>query len=486
MKDKLFVGVFWLGAAKIIINILALVSTIILARILSPEDFGLVAIVLAFLAIIEAVTDLSLASALVHIKELTEKHFHTAWSLNVSRGLLMAVIFALSAQSIAGYYNDPRLVDIMLAISISIMISGFTNPKMVVLTKSLVFWQEFAVTVSQKVMAVIVSISVALLTHSYWALVAGVITSQIIGVLVSYIIVPYRPKPNFAHIKDIWSFSIWLTLGKIVNTLNWKFDQLVIGSHLGSKSLGFYTVGDNLAGMPTREAIQPLENTLFPGFTHIAHDKERLRNAYVRAQALITAIALPLGIGFALVSPALIPLLMGEKWIPAIQVIEVIAGVYVLQTIGSQAQPLAMALGYTKTIFKRDLIMFCVRVPIIIFSLINFGLFGLLMGRVLTGTMSLIINMFLIRNMLDLSVIQQLKNNLRSIISAIVMIAIVVNVNHTFKIPELAYVLMIDITLGGLVYFVVHLTLWRLMECPQGPESELLNIINQKLKRTNS
>ena len=101
MKEKLFIGVFWLGAAKLIINFLALISTIILARLLTPEDFGLVAIVLALLAIIEAVTDLSLASALIHIKTLSEEHFDTAWSLNFVRGILMAVIFASASSLIA-------------------------------------------------------------------------------------------------------------------------------------------------------------------------------------------------------------------------------------------------------------------------------------------------------------------------------------------------------------------------------------------------
>lgn len=484
MKEKLFIGVFWLGAAKVIINSLALLSTIILARLLSPEDFGLVAIVFALLAIIEAVTDLSLASALVHIKNLSEHHFHTAWSLNICRSVLMATIFAGGAHLISFYYKEPRLVDIMLVISLSITMSGLTNPKMVVLTKKLVFWQEFAVTVSQKLVAVIVSILIAIYTHSYWALVAGLVASQLTAVLVSYLIVPYKPKFEFSRVKDIWSFSIWLTLGKIVNTLNWKFDQLVIGSHLGNKALGFYSVGDNLAGMPTREAIQPLENALFPGFSHIAHDKDRLRSAYIKAQALITAIALPLGIGFALISPSLIPLLMGDKWTPIIVIIEIIAGVYVLQTIGSQAQPLAMALGHTKTIFKRDLFMFMIRLPVIILSLIYFGLVGLLVGRVFTGMLSLIINMFLIRFMLNLGVMQQVKNNIRSIISVIVMTIVVLTFNYLLKITDLLFIVVSNVLVGGLTYICIHAILWLMMKKPTGPESELLILIDKRLKKS--
>jgi lipopolysaccharide exporter len=484
MKDKLFIGVFWLGAAKVIINLLALVSTIFLARLLTPEDFGLVAIVLALLAIIESVTDLSLASALVHIKSPTEEHFHTAWSLNLTRAIFLAIVFCLSSTLVAEYYHDVRLTNIMLIISASIFVSGLTNPKLAVLTKSLVFWQEFVVTVSQKLMAVIVSITFAIQFKSYWAIVAGIVTSQFVGVFVSYLIIAYRPKFTYLHVRDIWSFSIWLTLGKIVNTLNWKFDQLLIGAQLGSKALGFYTVGDNLAAMPTREAIQPLESTLFPGFSHIADDKKRLRGAYVKAQTLITAVALPLGVGFALVAHPLILLLMGEKWIPAVQVIQVISCVYVLQTLGSQVHPLAMAVGKTKTLFYRDLFNFLIRLPIIIAGLFYFGLIGIIYGRAISGTISLLINMNLIDRMLTLSVWEQIKANMRAIISVVGMAAalIFLRLNMSFDVADtLALIakLMTLVAVGFISYLSISLMLWLIMKKPVGPETDLLNIVGK-------
>lgn len=484
MKEKLFIGVFWLGAAKLIINFLALISTIILARLLTPEDFGLVAIVLALLAIIEAVTDLSLASALIHIKEPSEDHFHTAWSLNLTRGVFLAFLFWLSSEFIANYYHDVRLTNIMWIISGSILISGLTNPKMVVLTKKLIFWQEFVVTVSQKLMAVVVSVAFAFLFHSYWALIAGVVTSQIVGVLVSYFIISYKPRFTYIHLRDIWSFSIWLTLGKIVNTLNWKFDQLLIGSQLGSKSLGFYTVGDNLAGLPTREAIQPLENTLFPGFSHIAEDKVRLRNAYVKSQTLITAIALPLGIGFAAISYPLVLLLMGAKWLPSVQVIQVISCIYVLQTIGSQVHPIAMAVGKTKTLFYRDLLNFIIRLPIIIGGLFYFGLMGVIFGRAISGSISLLINMHLISKMLGISIWEQVNSNARAIASVLSMASflLIIQKNASFSSNstlELTLQVVAMVFSAFFVYVGFNLLLWILMKRPPGPESELIKALKK-------
>ncbi|KAF0843630.1 PST family polysaccharide transporter [Methylovorus glucosotrophus] len=487
MKDKLVKGVAWLGAAKIVVNILALCSTVVLARLLTPADFGLVAIVMALLAIVESVTDLSLASALIHHKNPSEDHFHTAWSLNLTRGLLIAAMFACAAPYVADYYHDSRLKEIMWVIGASIFVTGFNNPKMVVLTRDLIFWQQFVMTVSQKLAGFVVGVTLAFIFKSYWAIVGGTVASQLVGVIVTYLVVPYRPRFSYRHTREIWSFSVWLTLGKMINTINWKFDHLMIGSYLGTKSLGFYTVGDNLAAMPTREAIQPLESTLFPGFKHLVHDKIRLRNAYVSAQGVITALALPLGVGFAMVAHPLILLLMGEKWLPVVQVIQIISCVFVLQTIGSQVHPLAMALGETKVLFKRDFISFFIRLPIIIAGMFMAGLMGVVYGRAISGTISLVINMHLISKMIPLSVLSQLKGNIRSLLSVVSMAAILYCIKSLLVLESntsgLVLELMVLCASGAISYISIHVLLWHIMSRPLGPESEALRIIKAALAR---
>jgi len=447
---------------------------------LTPADFGLVAIVMALLAIVESVTDLSLASALIHHKNPSEDHFHTAWSLNLTRGLLIAAMFACAAPYVADYYHDSRLKEIMWVIGASIFVTGFNNPKMVVLTRDLIFWQQFVMTVSQKLAGFVVGVTLAFVFKSYWAIVGGTVASQLVGVIVTYLVVPYRPRFSYRHTREIWSFSVWLTLGKMINTINWKFDHLMIGSYLGTKSLGFYTVGDNLAAMPTREAIQPLESTLFPGFKHLVHDKTRLRNAYVSAQGLISALALPLGVGFAMVAHPLILLLMGEKWLPVVQVIQVISCVFVLQTIGSQVHPLAMALGETKVLFKRDLISFFIRLPIIIAGMFIAGLMGVVYGRAISGTISLLINMHLISKMIPLSVLSQLRGNVRSLLSAISMAVALFLIRDLTGIDgsttQLIFHLIVLSISGAFVYLFIHFCLWIVMKKPSGPETEFMRI----------
>lgn len=490
MKDKLAKGVLWLGAAKVIINLLALFSTLLLARLLTPEDFGLVALATTMLTIISAVTELSLASALIHHNDPTDTHFHTAWTLNLSRAVIVGILFCAAAPIAAWGFKEPRLLNIMLVLGASVVMAGFNNPKTVMLTRNLVFWQEFVITVSQKFAGFLVGITIAIIYKSYWALVGGAIASQLIGIIVSYFIIPFRPKFSFTHAKELWSFSIWLTLGQIVNTINWRLDYMLIGGYLGRPALGYYSVGDNLAGMPTREVIGPLETTLFPGFTQIAHDNNRLKLAYRSAQSLITTIALPAGVGVALIAHPLVVLAMGAKWLPAVDVIQVLACVFAFQTLCSPVHPLAMAKGETKLLFHRDLLSFVIRVPTIIIGMYFWGLLGIIYARVLANVIGITINMHLVYRLIGTGILEQLFANTRSIVSVAVMSIGVITLEYFVGRDGTPLVLAIKIgafaTTGAMLYVSVHLALWFIAKKPTGPESEIINMalkIVSKIKR---
>lgn len=492
MKDKLAKGVAWLGAAKIIVNLLALGSTLILARLLTPEDFGLFSLALTLLTIISALTELSMANALIHHKNPTDEHFNTAWTLNLTRSTIVGLLFCIAAPITASIYHEPKLTSVMLFLAASIVMTGLNNPKMVLMTRDLIFWQEFALTVSQKLVGFIVGVTIAVIYKSYWALVGGMIASQLVGVVISYIIIPFKPKFAFSHAKELWSFSIWLTLGQIVNTLNWKLDHLLIGSYLGVKPLGYYSVGDNLAAMPTRETIGPLQTTLFPGFKQIVHDNERLKQAYKSAQSLITAIALPIGVGCALIAHSLVLLAMGAKWLPVVQVIQVLSCVFALQTLSSPVQPLAMAKGETKLLFKRDMFSFAIRVPIIIAGLFLGGLVGIIYARSITGVIAIFINMHLVHRLIGTKIIEQIAYNSRSLVSIAVMAAGILYLEHLIGRDGSQLDLILKIgaffVSGALLYLISHFMLWITAGKPIGAETELVRIVSKlaaKIKRSN-
>lgn len=485
MKSQLLNGAIWIGSAKIMTNLMGFISTIILAKVLAPQDFGLVAIVATILAIVEAITDLSLNAALVSKSEVTEDHLHTAWTLNFIRGLVMLLIFVIGAPFVADTYHDSRLINIMYVIGASIFLTGLANPKVILFTRNLVFKQDFTLAVSQKLSNLVVSVTIALVFRNYWAIVAGIVAAQLTNLIVGYLIISYRPKFKLTYIRDIWSFSIWVTLGKIVNTINFKIDGLLLANYYGAKSLAYYSVGDNLASLPTTLAIQPIESVLFPGYSLLKSDMPRLRFNYQKAQALLTAVALPIGFLLSAVSDSFVLLLLGEKWVSVIDVIKLISIVYVLQTISSQAYPLALALGKTKMIFKRDSFLMVIRLPIIFYAILENGLMGLIYARLLTGLLGLFVNMYLIKFMLNLTVFNQIKNSIRSIVSVLLMYIFIVGAAPLFVHLTLLNQLLIKVLLGTIVYIGLLFGLWLTQGKPEGPETIAISFAKKILKLIN-
>lgn len=483
MKAQLAKGVLWLSAAKAVVTVLALCSTFILARLLTPEDFGLVALALTMLEVLAAVTELSLASSLVHHAKPTEEHFHTAWTMNLIRGGLIGAGFAAASPWVAELYHDERLVPVMCWMGLSVFINGAANPRVVVLTRQLVFWQEFAVLVAQKMAGVVASIAVAYVFRSHWALIVGLLCTQVAGVATSYIVVPYRPRFSLGHMRDLLSFSVWLSLGQIVNTLNWRLDHLFIGASMGASALGLYTVGDKLAALPTRETIGPIEQALFPGLRAVVDDPPRLQRGYLRAQAIIVAAAMPVGMLFALQAEVIVRLVLGEKWLDAVIIIQMLAAVFALQTLASPVRPLAMALGSTRLLFMRDLAMFAVRVPVIAAAAWFGGLVMVLQARAVTGLATIVLNMTVVRRLSGLSMTTQLRSTERSLLSAAVAGAVVWQA-RVLPSPDagwwwLAGEFAAVSLLGGLAYLAAHLAFWMLSSRPDGPETDLLALLGK-------
>jgi lipopolysaccharide exporter len=483
IAGRLLKGSIWITSGRLIANLLAVASTLIVARMLTPEDFGLVALATTMLAIVTAVTDVAMNDAIIRNRAPTEFHFSSAFTVNALRGLLVSAIFFAAALPAAALYEEPRLVAVMIALGASALLAGLTNPRRVMLQRDLIFWQDFVLNVAQKFVGALTMIAIAVVYRSYWALVAGIIAAQLVNVLLSYAFLPFRPRVTLRHARELMSFSVWLTLAQILNTINWRFDHLLIGKFLGRADLGFYSVGSNLASIPTRETVSPLTQAIFPGFTQIASDPARLAAGYQRTQAVVTAVALPLGATAAMLADPLVRLVLGAQWVPAIFVVEVLAFVIAFQTLGSLVQPLAMALGETRPLFVRSAQMLAFRVPVVGLGLHLDGLRGVVVARVVSGLVGIAVDMFLVRRFTGLGLGAQLAVNLRAFVAVGVLVAATATVGHVVPFPDTTSGLIARIALQGATaltsYCAATALLWWVSGRPQGPETQLAALVAQ-------
>jgi O-antigen/teichoic acid export membrane protein len=476
VRKRLTIGAMWTAGGRVVSNLLGLLNTLALARLLTPDDFGLVALALVIYAIIQAITELSLSSALIQHKDPLREHYDTAFTLSIFRSLAIGLILLAAAWPLAAAYKDERLVGITCMLAVAALAGGLLNPKLVVYRRQLSFSQEIVAEFIKQVIGLVVAVSIALAFHSYWALVIGSLASQVAGVIISYILIPYAPRFSLKHWRNLFSFSSWLALSSGLNALNWRADQLALGAMMGNAPLGQYTVGDNLASLPVRESTAPISTVLFPAFSRLQDDPQRLRQAFLRSQRLLVATALPVGVGFALVAAPFINLVLGSQWTSAALVAQILSTVFAAHAFSMPVNPLAMGLGRTRILFVRDVVNIAVRYPLIFVGLFTGGLLGLLFARCVSGVISIAIDMYLARRLAGVGMLTQLVSSWRPLAATLNMAAAVWAVGAlTGGAGILGLVLMI--LAGGATYFGTTLVLWWATGKPAGPEREAMDVL---------
>lgn len=464
--------------SRIGVNAISFVSSIILARLLLPEDFGLVAIALSISAIITALTSLPIGEALIRLNHIEEDHFDSAFTLGFLRASLLAIVLAVAALPVGHLYGDARLTPIMFALALQALITAFYSPRWMLIQKRLSFGPDAFQHITTRLIAAVTAIFIAYYYRSHWAIITPILVAQLASVAITYIFAPYRPRLCVTRIPEIWSFSIWMTFSTILKTVGAKLDTLLIGGMLGQRAVGYYNYGEEKAALPTRELSGPLIGLLFPGLAAVKNDPARLAAAYKRVQALIFAVCAPLGVGFALVADMFVQILLGEKWLPIIPIMQVLAVTLALENLVIAVAPLAMVLGRTKTLFWRDALTVCFRIPLVIAGLWLLGIEGALIARVLATLCFLGIYLSLAQQVTGISIFDQVRGCARTFVALIGMAASVIAFKSVLPVGAVgdSSFMVATVAVGALAYSVMHGALWVAAGRPQGPESEVLSI----------
>lgn len=481
IKERASAGAAILIIGKALIGVLSFVTTIILARILAPDDFALAAIAVTIVGLLTTFTAISINNALVHQENPENAHFDTAWTLSMCRGLILALILGVTAVPIANAYHEPRLVNIIYVLAFSMLLAGSANPKMAIFTRKLSFAQEFYVSVTAKLLGALSAVFVAVYSQSYWAILIGAVVAQAITSINSYILQPYLPRISFAKAKEFFSFSIWLSLSSIIHGLNFYVVQLVVGLQLPRTQFGYFAFGQRVAAVTLWEALEPVSQVLFASFTSIRDDLGRLQQAYLKAQSILFFGVLPAGLGLTLMAHPVLFFIVGEKWLPAVPVLQVLALGLAIQTIVGPASAVAMATGNTRISFYRDSTCFCARIPLVIAGTYFFGLNGLLIAIFLGTLLFMYVEARLVRDILKIKIIDQIANCVRTVIAAVIMAAVVLaaqEICHVFGMgPYELLPALGQILIGALTYMGVIWLLWWRQGFPPGPEHEVANVL---------
>ena len=347
-------GVGWMLLFKFAERSLGLLSTLILARLLAPTDFGVVAMVLAFVAMAQLLAAFGFDVALIRDQSASEDHYNTAWTLNAALGLVITLLMLALAKPISNFYGRPELFLVVCALSLGPFLSGLENIGVVAFRKDMHFRKEFWFQLSRKLIGILITVPLAYIFRNYWALVAGTLTSSLVGTVISFVVHPFRPHFSIGKARDLLVFSRWLLVGNLVNFARERSSDFFIGRLAGPAALGAYNIAYEISNLPTTELSAPINRALMPGFSRIANDLSTLQETYYRAFSLLALMAVPAAVGILATAHFLVPVVLGEKWSDAVPLVQMLAIAGVFQTMQSSSATPLIATGHPKSVFSTN------------------------------------------------------------------------------------------------------------------------------------
>jgi PST family polysaccharide transporter len=459
-----------------------LVSTLVLARLLTPADFGLVAIAMAIAAGLELLTLFGFDWALVQRKEISREHYDTAWTLNLLLGVGLAGVLAIAAVPVASFYRDPRLEAIIYVIGAKYIVNNAGNPGVVDFRRNITFRPEFVIQVVPKLIAILVTIPAAFALRDYRALLIGMLTSSGATFLLSYLMHPHRPRWCLSEARVLYNFSRWLLLNNLIGFLRNRSADLIIGRALGPGPLGIFSVAYEVSNLPSTDMVAPMNRVLFPSYVQISDDLKRLRDAFRTTLGMIALVILPASTGLAAVADPLVRVMLGDKWLAAVPVIPLLALAGASAVLQSNTGSLHNALGQPRMIALAGAIQVALLLPMLLYATLYFGLNGAAWAVLIHAVaLGLPITYWIVCRTTTVRASDIVEASWRPVVACAVMYGTVraflaiVDAPPTFLGSLLA--LLAACAIGALTYSASVLLLWLLAGRPEGPETFFLNRI---------
>ncbi len=383
LRKKTIHGLIWSAISQVGQQISQILIAVVLARLLSPDDFGLLGMATVFTGFVAIFGELGISSALIQKQDINDKHLSSAFWLNISTGILLTLIFIMGSSAIAKFYNKPELKPIMVVLSFNFIFVSFAIVQRTILTKDMNFKALAIRDTLAFIISGILGIYLAYNGYGVWSLVYQLFSFTIINSILLWVISKWRPKFIFSisAIKDILSFSLNLTGFNIVNYFARNIDQLLIGKFLGAQALGLYSLAYRIMLYPLQNISIVVSRVMFPAFSKIQLDLENVRNIYLKMVKAISLITFPLMFGLFTIAPELINVILGPKWRAVVILIKIFCVCGMIQSICAISGNIFLSQGRADIPFKVGVIG-----AIIIFVCIAIGLQWGVLGVVLFYT----------------------------------------------------------------------------------------------------
>lgn len=431
LRDKSVKGMIWVSAERFATQGFQFIIGIIIARILSPSDFGIVGMLAIFMAIAQAFLDSGFANALIQKKNRTETDYSTVFYFNIVISLFLYGILYIVAPYIAEFYDIEILKDITRVTSLTLIINGLSIVQTAKLSIDLDFATQAKASICSVIAGGITGIYMAYNGYGVWSLVFSGLMGAFIRTMLLWIISKWRPLMVFSmnSLNELFSFGSKLLCSGMINTIYQNIYSIVIGKAFGAADVGFFNRGKQFATIPTDTVTSIIIKVNYPVLSSLQDDNEKLLNAYKKLLRVPLFLLFPLLIGMAAEAQPLVLVVLGEKWLPCVSVLQILSLGCLWSPMTHTNLNLLYVKGRSDLVLKLELI----KKPIafaLLFAMIPFGIVWMCVGRAVYFLIAFYLNCYYTDKLMHYGFMRQIKEVFPILVGSTIMaVAIVVTIN---------------------------------------------------------
>lgn len=460
LKKKTISGMIWSFSDLLANQGIRFIVLIVLARLLTPEDFGLIAMITVIIAVSQSIVDSGLKNALIREKNPTQIDYSTVFYFNLIIAILIYCILFFTSDIISNYLEEPKLTSILKILGLVLIINSIGIIQSTILIRKIDFKTQTKISLTSSLISSLIAVVLAYKGLGVWSLVIQNLLMQLINVTLLSMTNKWYPSLNFSisSFKKLFGFGWKLLVAGLIDTLYKNFYFLIIGKFFTASALGYYTNAQKLRDMASQSVTISLQKVTYPVLSKFKDDKDRLRAGYTKIIKSTVFITFPLMIGLIFIAEPLIILVFGEKWIQSIPYFQLLSLAGLLFPLQSINLNVLQVKGRSDLFLKLEVIKKIISVTIIIIILwIGGGVLDLIWALVLNSVISYFINSYYSSNLLSYSMKSQLKDILPSLIMSFLMgfiVYIVSEVLESYKILPIAELPLL-IFVGIITYVIL-------------------------------
>lgn len=453
---KVFSNFIWRFAERCGAQLVTFIVSIVLARILTPSDYGTIALVTVFTTILQVFIDSGLSTALIQKKDADDLDFSSVFYFNFVICIILYLIMFVSAPFIADFYKDSSLVSIVRVISLTLVISGVKGVQQSYVSRHMLFKRFFFSTLGGTIFSAVLGIIMAYAGFGVWAIVFQQLSNNAIDTLILWITVKWRPikKFSWSRLKNLLSFGWKMLASSLLDTVYNNLRNMIIGKLYTSADLAFYNQGDKFPKLIVTNINTSIDSVLLPTMSNEQDNHVRVKDMTRRAIKISTYIMAPLMMGLAFCARPIVQLVLTDKWLPCVPYLQIFCVSYLFWPIHTANLNAVKAMGRSDLFLKLEIIKKFIGMILLVITM-NISVMAMAYSLLISGLISQVINSWPNRYLLKYSYLDQIKDILPNILMSLIMGVFVYFISYLHL--SVLVSLIIQILLGGIIYLILSI-----------------------------